>query len=220
MGEQDDRMVEVTDNQDGLLTSERRQEGGVILVDTGRRMMWWSAAMEAALQRSGLRWWRGMRCCDALGCSDESSGCLTDQALLAPEGLESRPWRTSHEDGVLGGTVSARAIRLGKEEMVAFELHFHDAPTRTAPPARDVTVAALGRVSVTVDGRLRDGDWLQQRPGQVFRYLLASREGPSAPRRSPARSGRSAVRRRSRTSGTASSSCGSSWKEAIRPALS
>ena len=171
-------MVEVTDNQDGLLISERRQEGGVILVDTGRRVMWWSASMEAALQRCGLRWWRGMRCCEALGCSDESSGCLTDQALLASEGLESRPWRTSHEDGVLGGTVSARTIRLGREELVAFELHVHDAPTRTAPPARDVTVAALGRVSVTVDGRLRDGDWLQQRPGQVFRYLLASRGGP------------------------------------------
>ena len=36
-------------------------------------------------------------------------------------------------------------------------------------------MAALGRLSVEVAGRSRDGDWLQQRPGQVFRYLLASR---------------------------------------------
>jgi DNA-binding SARP family transcriptional activator len=38
-------------------------------------------------------------------------------------------------------------------------------------------VAALGRLSVSVGGTSRDGDWLQQRPGQVFRYLLASRSG-------------------------------------------
>src|SRR5919198_265802 len=33
------------------------------------------------------------------------------------------------------------------------------------------------RLSVTVAGRSRNGDWMQQRPGQVFRYLLASRGG-------------------------------------------
>jgi DNA-binding SARP family transcriptional activator len=38
-------------------------------------------------------------------------------------------------------------------------------------------VAALGRLSVTVAERSRHGDWMQQRPGQVFRYLLASRGG-------------------------------------------
>ena len=177
-GEADDRMVEVTYQEDGMPISERRQEGGVILVDTGGRVLWWSAAMEAALQRSGLRWWRGMRCCEALGCpGGDGSGCLTDQALLAPEGLHSRPWHAGEEGHVLQGTLSARTIRSGSQEMVAFELHFHDAQRSKAPPARDVAVAALGRVSVSVDGRSRDGDWLQQRPGQVFRYLLASRDG-------------------------------------------
>jgi DNA-binding SARP family transcriptional activator len=39
-------------------------------------------------------------------------------------------------------------------------------------------VTALGRLSVEVAGRSRDGDWLQQRPGQVFRFLLAARAAP------------------------------------------
>jgi DNA-binding SARP family transcriptional activator len=177
MVDRDDRMVEVTYHEDGLPANDRHREGGVILVATGGRVVWWSAAMEAALQRTGLQWWRGMRCCDALGCAAEGSGCLTDQALLAAEGLHSRPWRGGEEGHVLEGTVSGRTIRSGSQEMVAFELHFHDAATRPAPPARDVGIAALGRVSVSVDGCSRDGDWLQQRPGQVFRYLLASRDG-------------------------------------------
>jgi DNA-binding SARP family transcriptional activator len=60
--------------------------------------------------------------------------------------------------------------------MVAFELRFQDAARGDAPRERDVKVAALGRLSVSVDGRSRDGDWLQHRPGEVFRYLLASRD--------------------------------------------
>ena len=156
--------------------TDRRRDGGVILVDPAGRVVWWSAAMEVGLQRVGLRWSLGMRCCDALGCSSNAVGCLTEQALAAPEGLDRRPWRGG-DANALEGSVTARAIRSGSETMVAFELCFHAAQSGAAPPARDVTVAALGRVSVSVDGHSRDGDWLQQRPGQVFRYLLASRDG-------------------------------------------
>ena len=130
--------------------------------------------MEAGLERAGLRWTRGTRCCDALGCTD---GCLTEQALAEPETVHSRPWRGGGDDHALEGTVTTRTIRSGSQQMIAFELRFHGIKKPTPPRARDVMVAALGRVSVSVDGRSRDGDWLQQRPGQVFRYLLASRDG-------------------------------------------
>jgi DNA-binding SARP family transcriptional activator len=131
--------------------------------------------MEAGLERVGLRWARGTRCCDVLGCSGHEAGCLTGQALAAPDAVHSRPW---HGDGqALEGTVTARTIGTGGVQMVAFELRFRGAATRAATPQRDVTVSALGRLSVSVEGSSRDGDWLQQRPGQVLRYLLASRNG-------------------------------------------
>ena len=62
-------MVEVTDRDAGLPTRDRRRRGGVVLVDPTGRLVWWSTAMDAGLERAGLRWTRGMRCCDALGCA-------------------------------------------------------------------------------------------------------------------------------------------------------
>ena len=160
----------MTYKEAGLPTRERRG-AGVVLVDPRGRLAWWSSAMQSELERAGLEWKRGMRCCDALGCAPD--GCLTEQALAAPDELEARPC-----DGhALDGTFTARTIPSGTEDMVAFELYLDDAAGRDAAPERDVVVAALGRLSVTVEGQSRDGDWLQQRPGQVFRYLLASREG-------------------------------------------
>jgi DNA-binding SARP family transcriptional activator len=173
-------MDEVTYNEAGVPMRDRRRRGGVLLVDARGLIVWWSAAMAAGLERVGLRWTRGMRCCDALGCAanaGDADGCLTEQALAGPEGFESRPWCGGEGDHALDGTITARTIRSGAEEMVAFELQFQDAAGGRATPEHDVTVAALGRLSVSVDGHSRDGDWLQQRPGQVFRYLLASRDG-------------------------------------------
>jgi DNA-binding SARP family transcriptional activator len=170
----------VTYNEAGTPVRDRRRNGGVVLVDSRGLIVWSSTEMDARLERAGLQWTRGMRCCDTLECAvnaGAADGCLTEQALAAPDGLASRPWTASEQSRALGGTLTARTIRSGAEEMVAFELHLDDAPGRRATPERDVTVAALGRLSVRVQGESRDGDWLQQRPGQVFRYLLASREG-------------------------------------------
>jgi DNA-binding SARP family transcriptional activator len=161
----------VTYKEAGLLPTRERRGAGVVLVDPRGRLAWWSSAMQTELERAGLEWKRGMRCCDALGCAPD--GCLTEQALAAPDELAAGPC-----DGhALDGTITARTIPSGTEDMVAFELYLDDAAGRDAAPERDVVVAALGRLSVTVEGQSRDGDWLQQRPGQVFRYLLASREG-------------------------------------------
>jgi DNA-binding SARP family transcriptional activator len=174
-------MVDVTYNEAGVPLRERRRTGGVVLVDSQRRIVWSSTEMDAGLERAGLEWTRGMRCCEALDCAVNAGGagrCLTEQALAAPEGLAARPWSAGAEGGALGGTLTARTIHSGAAEMVAFELHLDDSGGRAdTAPEHDVRVAALGRLSVSVQGQSRDGDWLQQRPGQVFRYLLASREG-------------------------------------------
>jgi DNA-binding SARP family transcriptional activator len=76
-------------------------------------------------------------------------------------------------------TIRARRVRPGPDGLAIFEVRFLTprAAGVTTDEPRDVRVAALGRLSVSVAGSSRDGDWLQQRPGQVFRYLLASRSG-------------------------------------------
>jgi len=162
-----------------------REVEGVVLSDAAGTIVWWSGGMAARLTDAGVRWTPGMRCCDALECAANSpsgSACLTRLALLEPEGLPARPWRArGHRP--LDATLTARTIQPGSGPMVVFEVSFGPDAAPATAPASDVSVAALGRLSVDVAGRSRDGDWLQQRPGQVFRFLLASR---SAAQRSEA----------------------------------
>ncbi len=154
---------------------------GVVIADGTGRIVWWSGGMAAQLAAAGLRWTPGMSCCEALGCSG-TGGCLTRRALADPGGVAARPW------GVIGdraqpATLTARPVHPGSAPMVVFEVRFASGAAPAAAPSSEVAVSALGRLSVEVDGRSRDGDWLQQRPGQVFRFLLASR---SAAQRSEA----------------------------------
>jgi DNA-binding SARP family transcriptional activator len=170
-------MFEMTRNGASRAESRSGTSDGVILVDARGSVIWWSAGMDAELERAGLRWTPGMRCCDALGCNGD--GCLTERALAAADGLAARRWRAVHAEGAANATISARPIRRGGDELVVFEVRFGASLASSAPEGaeKDVRVAALGRLSVSVGGRSRNGDWLQQRPGQVFRYLLASRTG-------------------------------------------
>jgi DNA-binding SARP family transcriptional activator len=148
---------------------------GIVLVEPTGNVLWWSRPMAAALERAGVSWWRGMRCCEAFGCGDD---CLTERTLGVGGEPEARHWRASPS---VDATITARPVRSRGQELVVVEVRFLSTAmagaARTEAPARDVVVTALGPLSVVVGGRSRNGDWLQQRPGQVFRYLLASRTG-------------------------------------------
>jgi DNA-binding SARP family transcriptional activator len=154
-----------------------RDAEGVVLCDASGRIVWWSGGMAARLTEAGVRWTPGMRCCDALECAQNSptgGACVTRLALLEPDGLPARPWRLRGRRP-LEATMTARMIQAGSGPMVVFEVSRRPAQV---PEACEVAVAALGRLSVRVCAESRDGDWLQQRPGQVFRYLLAARAAP------------------------------------------
>jgi DNA-binding SARP family transcriptional activator len=152
---------------------------GVVLVDARTGIVWWSESLARCLDAAGIVWRRGMTCCEALDCprtTGTPDGCLTRIALGSDEGLGPRAWAVEDGDRCLRGSLSARRLRVGGGELVAFELVVTG--VRAAAVDGAVDVAALGRLSVMAGGVVRDGDWIQQRPGQLFRYLLAAREGP------------------------------------------
>jgi DNA-binding SARP family transcriptional activator len=152
------------------------------IVDSSGVVLWRSARMGERLQAAGLACEEGSGCCAALGCAANTSAgelrCLTRLAIAGPAGLPPRPWRPA-DDAARAGTISADVVHAPGGALVVFDL---TAPrpvggNTAPPPVADVHVLALGPLSIRIDGQPMDGDWLQQRPGQTFRYLLASRSG-------------------------------------------
>ena len=152
---------------------------GVAIADSDGALLWTSGALRQRLREAGITGAAGSSCCAVLGCAANTGPgegrCLTRLAV-AEGGLEARPWRAGpHESG----TISAEIVRRANGPLVIFELELEARrqPEVTCAPLADVHVLALGPVSVRIGDRTVDGDWLQQRPGQTFRYLLAFRGG-------------------------------------------
>jgi DNA-binding SARP family transcriptional activator len=145
------------------------RDGCVAIVDSDGALLWSSGALRRRLPAPGGD------CCATLGCAANTGPgevrCLTRLALAGAGGLRARRWGAD-------GTVSANVVRGASGPIVIFELELPEPAASAAPgPAGDVQVHALGPISVRIGARTIDGDWLQQRPGQVFRYLLAFRGG-------------------------------------------
>jgi DNA-binding SARP family transcriptional activator len=133
--------------------------------------------------------------------------CLTRLALDSANGFAMRALRLPGGASAAGGWIAAHPLPAEGRALVAFELRLADgageqprrgAPAPARPPARRgargtngasaeraepagpaLTVAALGALRASTCGRRLDGDWLAQRPGQVFRYLLCARARPA-----------------------------------------
>jgi DNA-binding SARP family transcriptional activator len=175
---------------------------GILLADSAGRILWWNAVVAQRLGGKRPRPGRRLTCCGVLGCEQNTGDgdeprCLTRLAVDSADGFAMRRLRPPAASAGLGGYISARRVAsAGDEPHVAFQLRLHDAaesPPRhrgmtprlrgehaepTRPP---LVVSALGEVNASVGGRPLDGDWLQQRPGQLFRYLLCARGRPASP---------------------------------------
>ena len=153
---------------------------GVAIADSDGALLWTSGALRQRLHALGVSGAAGSACCAVLGCATntqlDESRCLTRLAL-ARGGLAARPWRAGTRDG---GTLAAEVVHGTSGPLVIFELELPDRPASAelpSSPVADVQVLALGPISVRIGDRVIDGDWLQQRPGQTFRYLVAFRGG-------------------------------------------
>src|SRR4051812_1086714 len=117
-----------------------------------------------------------LRCCTLLGCRCRdfglSDGCLTEMTLRASRSLERAPVPLTAGPG---GSVSVRAIPLRDCRGVLVELHTINGPTA----AETLSITTLGRTRVELDGHPLGGEWLQHRPGQVLKYLVATRGRPA-----------------------------------------
>ena len=163
-----DRTVDVSREEEPRRGRAASTADGVVIVDALGAVLWCSAGVEVALQRVGRRWLPGMAIREALGCSARS---------VEADGDEPEIWRSGEGGATLKMAIRRRPIRSGPDGLTALEVRFLTPLAGSEASARDVRVSALGRLSVTVGDSSRDGDWLQQRPGQVFRYLLACRSG-------------------------------------------
>lgn len=110
----------------------------------------------------------GTRCCDVLGCSASSGGCLHAARDAGTEALVALPggstaWATTRPTG-LGGT------------LVCLRVEPVTVPAGDAAAPRRLLITTLGRLRVEdTHGGERGGPWLEQRPGQLLRYLVARR---------------------------------------------
>lgn len=195
--------------QPGLLGSVlTRLTDPVLIVDRTGDVVWWNRALAGRLGEHALRA-RGARCCALLGCPGDAAeagepACLTALALEG-DGFTGRRVRLPGSPNVVPheAVVTAHIVGVGESPAVAFEVRLADGQSRpgageaaprrlrTVPtgegaagpdvPGSVLLLATLGPLRVSVGGRRLDGDWLQQRAAEIFRYLVCTRTGVAAP---------------------------------------
>jgi DNA-binding SARP family transcriptional activator len=119
-----------------------------------------------------------LTCCALFGCEvparDGAQACVTDRVLGRGRAVSSQ--RMDLPGGLGTMWVSASPLDAHHEAAV-IELR---RPTPTAvddvrPTAPRLRIRTLGRTRVETDDGVLSGAWLDQRPGQLLRYLVAER---------------------------------------------
>ncbi|HEY7151846.1 MAG TPA: BTAD domain-containing putative transcriptional regulator, partial [Solirubrobacterales bacterium] len=113
--------------------------------------------------------------------------CVTERVLESGESLPDAPLELT---GVRGAsTVSVSAARVDAEDVrVLFQLRpdagHAGAPRQVASPTAGgrprLRIETLGRTRVSLGGDGLAGDWLDQRPGLLLKYLVCRRHGVAA----------------------------------------
>jgi DNA-binding SARP family transcriptional activator len=117
----------------------------------------------------------GRTCCTVLGCAHEpgGDGCVTTRVLAGREVL--RDVAVDLPEGRGPARISASSLGPRHRSLVV-ELRRPAAAVGPQPVAGAVRVRALGTTRVEIDGEVADRPWVDQRPGQLLKYLVAERE--------------------------------------------
>ena len=153
---------------------------GILIVSEQRRLLTWNPAV-AELVGDAIN--SAKTCCDLLGCNRPgiSDTCLTELAISRQRRLpevivepeEGRPGRAL--------AVAAAPFNRGGERSVVFELR--PAPAMGVSPAsrparNTIRIRTLGETVVETESGEAHGDWLDQRPGRLLKFLVAHRYTP------------------------------------------
>ncbi|HEY1358484.1 MAG TPA: BTAD domain-containing putative transcriptional regulator [Thermoleophilaceae bacterium] len=137
-------------------------------------------ANRAATELLGIASGSEPRCCDLLGCrADEgplAGVCLT--GILPPAGEGHLELRLDLDTG--SAWVTAAAL---ENEQIVLQVRRNGSARfvhseKAAGP--ELYISALGPLEVEVGGETMDGAWLEQRPGQLLRYLVCERHRPAS----------------------------------------
>jgi DNA-binding SARP family transcriptional activator len=116
------------------------------------------------------------RCCDLLGCrrpgSPLESGCIAE--LVRARGKPVGEFRVKAP----GGEVWVTGAPLGPAGEVVLQLRAGQGAEGAAEADERLRIRVLGPTRLEVGGSVLEGDWLGHRPGQVLKYLVATRGRP------------------------------------------
>jgi DNA-binding SARP family transcriptional activator len=164
---------------------------GLILIGDRRQVLSINDRARRLLRLDERRGERTWTCCE-LVCNavvgpshPEGERCLAERMLSAPGAAHDV--RAVVRPTIAEATLSVTASRLDAEDVrVMLQLaRSSDEPTgaerRPAATAGDeLRVHTLGRVAVEVAGRERGGEWMDQRPGLLLKYLACERHRVAA----------------------------------------
>jgi DNA-binding SARP family transcriptional activator len=162
LGVDDDVLRAVFDRiPDGLAVVER--SGAVVAMNRAFRDM-----LELRPGAAGASWCELTGCA---GCAEGGEPCLVGRAFESPTGIQDGLLALPCERGTIA--VTASVLDAGRTTVVV-ELR-RPAPVAVPDGVGRLRIRSLGRSRVeTADGVI-GGAWLDQRPGQLLRYLVAER---------------------------------------------
>lgn len=159
---------------------------GLLVLDRHGRVLCRNAAAKRLIVAAGLVE-SGLTCCELLGCRRPdtvlASGCLTELALASDTALPEVRVDISGTDGPLALWVAAGTIGHGADAgRVVLQLRpgiAQDRRQRTDPhwmSGPKLRISCLGKTVVeSAEGPI-GGAWLDQRTGQLLKYLIAERQ--------------------------------------------
>lgn len=156
---------------------------GLVLLDAGGQVVTHNSAAESLLEGLASDDRQERNCCSLFGCGAEGTGlagrCLTDAALNEQDALPETRLDVSTPEGPKVLWLSAGRLASSEHVVVQVRLGPDWDRRRRANPdwmtGPRLRIYALGNTVVELGDKVIGGQWLDQRTGQLLKYLVVER---------------------------------------------